>query len=62
MAKQVTANAGQAAGRDITNSPQINAGQIGILGDGATGNVIIQNLHVHLQLQHGEHQPAQKRK
>lgn len=50
MAKQVTAHAGQAAGRDIKNSSQGNTGQIGILGDGAIGNVIIQNLHIDLGL------------
>lgn len=36
---------GQAASRDINNSTQNISGSVGIVGDGATGNVIIQ-MHV----------------
>lgn len=36
---------GQAAGRDLSNRTQHISGSVGIIGDGATGNVIIQ-MHV----------------
>jgi hypothetical protein len=43
---KVQANSeGQAAGRDLSNSTQHIGGSVGIIGDGATGNVIIQ-MHV----------------
>lgn len=46
MTEKVRAESGgQAAGRDISNSTQNISGSIGIIGDGATGNVIIQ-MHV----------------
>lgn len=52
----------QVAGRDIRNSPPANSGSIGIVGDGASGNVIIQNLHLHLQLHQSEQQSVPKGK
>lgn len=39
---------GQAAGRDINNNTQHISGSVGIIGDGATGNVIIQ-MHVNAE-------------
>lgn len=47
MSDRATAqNGGQAAIHDISNSSQQINGDVGIIGDGATGNVIIQNLHI----------------
>lgn len=47
MSDKVTAGGGQAAGRDISNSPLGDVGTVGVIGNGASGNVFIQNLHIH---------------
>ena len=58
MNDRATAN-GQAAVRDIDNS-ESSSGYVGvgILGDGASGNLIIQNLHVHVRLTPNDYAPA----
>lgn len=46
MAEQAKAKGGQAALRDITKSPTGDVESIGIIGDKASGNIIIHNLHI----------------
>lgn len=47
MTTKVTASTkGSAAGRDVVSSSATNNGTVGIIGDGATGNVVIHTLNI----------------
>jgi hypothetical protein len=55
MSGEAASNGGQAVVGDVSASPHGDIGTVGIIGNGATGNVIIQNLNIYFMQMQGEH-------